>query len=314
MTGQILFYILIAVVLLVFSIIFNIEPKNVVAFIFTLLYLLGSLETIMAQFPNLMRAKISANRLLSLNKELENYQKISSESSTDNFRFGEFQNLKIKGLKFSYQSEEEPFEIGPINFSFSKSEIIFINGANGSGKTTFIYNLLGLLPPQKGEICLNNNIITPEIHADFRKYFAVVFSDVYIFDEVLNENIVELDILQYYLTLFEIEQKVTLKKNKLSTIDLSSGQRKRLALVLALIEQKPIIVLDEWAADQDPYFRNKFYTEILPILNSKGFTFIAITHDDRYYSYGAKLFRMEAGLLYEEKIEKYTASGGDFLY
>ncbi len=311
MTGQILFYILIALVLLVFSIVLNFESKNVVAFIFTLLYLLGSIETIMAQFPNLMKAKIAANKLLGLNDELEKYQKNSNGKSSINLRFGEFEHLEIRGLTFSYHTQEESFKIGPINFALAKGEIIFINGANGSGKTTFIYNLLGLLPPQKGEISLNNNPITPEIHSDFRKYFAVVFSDVYLFNEVLKEDVVEFNLWQYYLTLFEIEKKVTLKKNKLSTTDLSSGQRKRLALVVALIEQKPIIVLDEWAADQDPYFRNKFYTEILPILNSNGFTFIAITHDDRYYHYGAKLFRIEDGLLYKENIEKYTANGSN---
>ena len=107
-----------------------------------------------------------------------------------------------------------------------------------------------------------------------------------------------------YIELFELESKVSIVENKFSTIKLSMGQRKRLALIQALLENKPIIVLDEWAADQDPYFREKFYNVILPLIKKEGKTIIAITHDDKYFYAADHLFKMEDGKLLKQNISK----------
>tara|TARA_R100000365_G_C2734010_1_gene63687 strand:- start:231 stop:1286 length:1056 start_codon:yes stop_codon:yes gene_type:complete len=299
MIGQILFYVLIVSVLLVFSESFNIEPKYVVTFIFTLLYLLGSIETIMSKFPILMRAQVSAGRLLELNEDLDHYQRKDDEISKE-MAFGKFKGLRIYDLTFSYMAEGGSFHVGPIDFNVDCGDTIFINGANGSGKTTFIFNLLGLLPPDTAKIEMNGCDITDFNHPSYRKYFAVVFSDVHLFGEILKESFIDIKLWKKFVTLFELENKVNIVNNRLSTIDLSKGQQKRLALIIALLEEKPIIVLDEWAADQDPFFRNKFYTKIVPYLNTIGYTIIAITHDDKYYDVCDKLYRMDGGLLVRE--------------
>ncbi|MEO0778406.1 MAG: peptide ABC transporter, partial [Bacteroidota bacterium] len=128
---------------------------------------------------------------------------------------------------------------------------------------------------------------------------APVFSDFYLFDEFYSVGEVNEAKLRDYLELFEIDEKVTIEGGKFSTTDLSTGQRKRLALIAVLLEDKPVLVLDEWAADQDPYFRKKFYTEILPRFKKEGWTIIAITHDDKYYDCCDRLLKMDYGRLYE---------------
>ena len=97
--------------------------------------------------------------------------------------------------------------------------------------------------------------------------------------------------------MFEMKEKVEMTDQGFTTTDLSTGQRKRLAIIAAILEEKPILVLDEWAADQDPYFRKKFYTELLPLIKDMGHSIIAVTHDDKYYSYADKLYKMEYGRL-----------------
>ncbi|MBH9340157.1 cyclic peptide transporter, partial [Pseudomonas aeruginosa] len=85
-----------------------------------------------------------------------------------------------------------------------------------------------------------------------------------------------------------------------STPDLSTGQRKRLALINAWLEERPVLVFDEWAADQDPAFRRVFYTELLPDLKRQGKTIIVISHDDRYFEMADQLIRLSAGKVVKE--------------
>lgn len=299
-TGQILFYIHIASVLLIFSVILDINASRVVSFLFTLLYLLGSLETIMVHIPTMMRAKVASDHLMKLKNELAEEDAIKEAQKSGVFAIS-FEELTVSNLQFVY--DESSFQVGPVNFVIKKGEIVFIYGGNGSGKTTLIQCILGLCTLRKGEVVVNGITVTSENQADYKNLFAVVFSDFYLFDEMCNSDPVDQNKWSYYIELFELGEVVVLQEDgRFSTTDLSSGQRKRLALVVALLEQKPILVLDEWAADQDPYFRNKFYTRILPSLQREGFTIIAITHDDKYYAYSNKLFKMDGGILQDESV------------
>ena len=125
--------------------------------------------------------------------------------------------------------------------------------------------------------------------------FAPVFSDFHLFDEIYGISNIPTEKANAYLKIFEIEDKIYFDSYKFSNIKLSTGQRKRLALISAMLEKKPILILDEFAADQDPYFKKKFYTEIIPFIRSEGFTIVAITHDDNYYQYCTKRYKMDGG-------------------
>ncbi len=303
--GQVLFYILITSILLIFSVTLHIKTSDIVSFIFTLLYLLNAIEIILVFLPNLIRAKIAVNRLMCLKTELEQAN-ANNTIIEKHLSKNEFSQIAVKNVSFHYGKENQSFSIGPININIKKGETIFIYGGNGSGKTTFVYSLLGLHTPSSGEIWLNEMLINKENYSNYRSIFSVVFSDFYLFDELLGIDNMNIQKCNDYLQLFEIEKKVKLENNHFSTTDLSTGQRKRLALIAMLLEEKPVLVLDEWAADQDPYFRKKFYTEIIPFLQKEGFTIIAVTHDDKYYHCADKLYKMDYGKLIAEDIHTYN--------
>lgn len=307
--GQILFYILISCILLVVSVMSGIPSLTTVTFLFILLYLLGSVETMMVLLPVLFRAKISFNRLVELKTTLESIDEDDSYLKLDDSAVV-FQSIQLKQICYKYDSEQTvkaAFEIGPIDLPVNKSDVIFIYGGNGSGKTTAIHVLLGLLKPQSGEIVFNGQpLTTGNQYSDYRKVFSVVLSDFYLFDELYGNENFDRQLAEEYLTLFEIDKKVQITNTGFSVIELSTGQRKRLALIAALLEERPVLVLDEWAADQDPYFRKKFYTIIIPHLKQRGITIIAITHDDHYYHCADKCYKMEDGLLTEAIYMKST--------
>ncbi|MCB2376582.1 cyclic peptide export ABC transporter [Hymenobacter sp. BT635] len=302
-TGQTMFYLLIGAILLYCGAAWNIAPTDTVSFLFILLYVLSSVETIMVLLPNLLQAKISSDRIAKLQADLLS-EKPLGELVDLQQALGDFETISARDLTFQYGSAAQgSFEIGPVNFTISRGEVVFINGGNGSGKTTFVSALLGLLLPASGGVYYNGYLIDEQHSQSYSALFGVVFSDFYLFDEFYGIDQLDEDKLAYYLRLFEIDAKVTVENGRFSTTHLSTGQRKRLALITALLEAKPLLVLDEWAADQDPYFRKKFYTQIVPELKEAGFTIIAITHDDKYYTCADTLYKMEYGKLVREEEE-----------
>jgi putative ATP-binding cassette transporter len=306
-TGQVLFYALIAAILVFFSTALHIKTGETVKFIFTLLYLLSSIETIMALLPGVIRARVASDRLMDLKTELEQAH-FKNSVSEQIISKDEFESIQIKELEFKYEEQQKGFGIGPVNFEIQKGETVFIYGGNGSGKTTFIHTLLGIFKPTGGGITVNGMPVKEETYPEYKTLFSVVFSDFYLFNELLTTDQALTEKWDYYIRLFELKDKVKLEGNRFSTTNLSTGQRKRLALIAALLEEKPILVMDEWAADQDPYFRKKFYTELLPVLKEEGYTIIAITHDDKYYHCADKLFKMEEGKLIEETVLVYESN------
>jgi putative ATP-binding cassette transporter len=175
-------------------------------------------------------------------------------------------------------------------------EIVFLTGGNGSGKTTLAKLLTGLYTPETGEIRLNHQPVTDENRDQYRQHFSVVFSDFYIFETLLGLDNPDLDQQAlHYLEQLQIQDKVQIKGGVLSTVDLSQGQRKRLALLTAYLEDRPIYVFDEWAADQDSRFKEIFYYQLLPGLKAEGKTVLVISHDDRYYHLGDRIIKLDDG-------------------
>jgi putative ATP-binding cassette transporter len=299
-TGQTMFYLLIGAILLYCGAAWHIAPTKTVSFLFILLYVLSSVETIMVLLPNLLQAKISSDRIAKLQADLLSEKPLGELVDMQQV-LGEFETIAVRDIRFQYaKATQGNFEIGPINLTIRRGDVVFIYGGNGSGKTTFVSMLLGLLLPTTGGVYYNNFLIDEQYSQSYSSLFGVVFSDFYLFDEFYGIEQLDSEKLAYYLRLFEIDGKVQIENGRFSTTHLSTGQRKRLALITALLEGKPLLVLDEWAADQDPYFRKKFYTQIIPELKEAGFTIIAITHDDKYYNCASLLYKMEDGKLVRE--------------
>ena len=223
-------------------------------------------------------------------------QAIREREAPDQLPASAWKSLELKNIQFTYHQKDHPFHMGPINLSFKPGEIIFLQGGNGSGKTTLAKLFLGLYIPDEGELILDGTPITDENRAWFRQHFSAIFLDFTLFEELLGLEGPKIDeTATRYLKSLRIDHKVKVKDGKLSTIDLSQGQRKRLALLIAFLEDRPIYVFDEWASDQDPVFREIFYNEILPDLKKRGKTVLAITHDIRYAHIADRIIKLDLG-------------------
>ena len=297
LVSQLLFYVLIVLILLVFFDSFNLSVDIVVSFVFALLFLLGPLVSIVTSIPTLHKALISYRKLIKIRDDLDFKDPKEVNISMDPIL--PFRTMSIIGYKFSYG--DGAFSIGPMDMDVRANEILFLYGANGSGKTTFINTILTLYFPDQGELKLNGKRVPRGQLKTTRGLFSPVFSDFFLFDkfygigqEVDSERIIRL------FDLFDLDHSVRNMESGILNTDLSTGQRKRLALIGAILEDRPILVLDEWAADQDPHFRNKFYTDIIHrIVEEEDKTIIAITHDDKYFVEADRVYKMDYGILTE---------------
>jgi putative ATP-binding cassette transporter len=206
-------------------------------------------------------------------------------------------SIELKDARFTYPKTAggEGFALGPINLTIRPGEILFITGENGCGKTTLIKLILALYEPTEGNVLLNGEVVSADRRDDYRQLFSAIFFDFFLFDDLVHAGSTLPAEAQTYLEKLEIAHKVTISDGRFSTINLSAGQRKRLALIQVYLENRPVIVFDEWAAEQDPTFRRVFYEEILPDLKRQGKALVVISHDDRFFGVADKRFHLKDG-------------------
>ena len=203
--------------------------------------------------------------------------------------------IELRGVAYQYPGG---FTVGPLDLRLQSGELVFIAGGNGSGKTTLLKLLTGLYAPAAGEIRWNGAPVTNQLREAYRQNFSVVFAEPFVFGQLLGFEQTALDErARAYLEQLQLLGKVGVRNGRLSTTELSTGQRKRLALLTAYLEDRPVYVFDEWAASQDPEFREIFYLQLLPELKARGKLVIAITHDDQYFSVADRLLKLDYGSL-----------------
>jgi len=209
-----------------------------------------------------------------------------------------FTRLDFDGVTFGYggDADNPGFVLGPVDFTLHRGEIVFLVGGNGSGKSTFVKVLTGLYAPTMGTLRVDGQPVSDKNRDWYCQHFSAVFSDFYLFDSLLGLDAPDLDDrARRHLVRLELEHKVRMSGGVFSTTALSQGQRKRLALLVAFMEDRPIYVFDEWAADQDVHYREIFYRELLPELRARGKTVVVISHDDRYYDLGDRVVKLDYG-------------------
>lgn len=212
-----------------------------------------------------------------------------------------FHHLRLSDASFDHIAQDgaRSFSVGPINLTVNSGELVFITGVNGTGKSTLLHMLLGLYPLTHGSVLWNGRPVDQNALHDYYDLFSVVFPDFHLDEQIMGAPDIDPVLAQELLALFEISTKVFIEDGRFSTIALSLGQRKRLALIAALLEKRPLLVLDEWAADQAPAFRSKFYRIILPWIKARGVTVIAITHDDAYFDVADTHVELDGGRIGE---------------
>jgi len=297
--GHFLFFVLIALTLFGLPSAGYVDPRTLLGYTLIILYMKAPVEIILALLPMVARARIALRQLESLGLQLKSLPAETTQNGQPHSGSVPMV-LELDGITHSYRREREEgsFTLGPIDLSFYSGEVVFLVGGNGSGKTTLAKLISGLYVPEAGDIRLNGITITDELRDYYRQHFTAVFSDFFLFESFLGLAGPNLDAqASQYLKDLEIDHKVEIKDGRLSTTDLSQGQRKRLALVTAYLEDRPCYIFDEWASDQDPVFKRVFYNQIVPALRDRGKTVIVITHDDKYFYCADRLIKLDFGKL-----------------
>lgn len=307
--SHLLFFALIGVVVFLLPHIGNLSPRTLTGYVITTLYLMGPLAGVLSSFSMFGRANVALQKIQTLGVSLSTrFSEVCPSAPEPEDPC--FDTLHLDHISHSYQHEKDdrPFVLGPMNLTFRPGELVFLVGGNGSGKSTLAKLILGLYPPEAGQIRLDGKLITDKNRDDYRQLFAAVFADFYVFDSLLGLKAPNLDVqARQYLSLLHLEHKVKVENGRLSTVDLSQGQRKRLALLTAYLEDRPFYLFDEWASDQDPQFKDIFYTQLLPELKARGKTVLVITHDDKYFNLADRMIKLDYGQLVYEKPGHSTA-------
>ncbi len=300
--GKLLFFFAVGFVLFALPKLIAISPQNLSGYILSFAYLMLPMDNIVNNIPHLSRANVALQKIESLGLALASRAEESTVSQPFN---SSWQQLEFKGVTYPYYSREEEdrsFILGSIDLTLYPGELVFIVGGNGSGKSTLAKLITGLYIPESGAIWLDGTLINDQSREWYRQHFSVVFSDFYLFESLLGLENTNLDTqAQQYLKQLQLERKVKVEHGKLSTTALSQGQRKRLALLTAYLEDRPIYLFDEWAADQDPDFKEIFYTQFLSELRNRGKTVLVISHDDHYFHLADRIVKLNYGKVEYDK-------------
>jgi putative ATP-binding cassette transporter len=295
---QTLYHGLIGLLLFAFPLITRPSPEVLTAYVFAIVYTMGPLWTIIGTVPAIARGQVALDKIEALGVSLGSPDAAAAPVDAGGPSAGDLV-VDMKQVEFTYDGGDPTtaaFSLGPLDFHVRPGELVFVVGGNGSGKSTFLKVLTGLYPPHQGEIWLGGTRVSDRTREWYREHFSVVFADCFVFDTLLGLSAAGTDVAaSHYLQLLQLDHRVRLRGDEFSTTALSQGQRKRLALLTAYLEDRPFYVFDEWAADQDPQYKDVFYSKLLPDLRQRGKAVVVITHDDRYFHLSDRIVKLEEG-------------------
>ncbi|MBP2229020.1 putative ATP-binding cassette transporter [Azospirillum agricola] len=294
--SQTLIYLILAVLVFVLPSLEWSKPETIMKLTAAVLFLVAPLENVQFASHFHMKAQVSLRSIQALERSLDRaLDREDLAADPDPARFADFRTLELRNVVFRYPGNEHTFQIGPLNLTIERGQTTFIVGGNGCGKSTLLKVLTGLYQPQSGRIVIDGQDVAPAALPSYRELFGCIFADFHLFDRLYGLEGTDPARINALIADMGLGGKTEYRDGRFTNLDLSTGQRKRLALIAALLEDKPIHVFDEWAADQDPEFRARFYDVILPGLRAEGKTIIAVTHDDRYFGQCQQLVKLDYG-------------------
>ncbi|QSW88375.1 cyclic peptide export ABC transporter [Flavobacterium endoglycinae] len=289
-------YFVVSVILFVLPAFNLLTREDVIAYVVIILFISGPINNIINLQQLYTRFFVANTRISKFMKDFEvdgNEEIVTSKVEND------FESLRFEDITFAYPNADSDslFKLGPLNLNINKGETIFVVGGNGSGKSTFINVLTGLYPPSDGKIIINDE----EDSLSFQDLVAAVFTDNHLFSKNYDNYALESNhSYSGLLKTMEMDKIITDDKDETVRRKFSKGQSKRMSLIFALLEKRPILVLDEWAADQDPHFRKYFYEELVPRFKEEGKTIIAVTHDDAYFHLADRIIKFDYGTIVKD--------------
>jgi len=259
----------------------------------TLLFITGPITILVSMLPVINRVNLVIEEMMNLETAMD--KACTTHIDDINQDIKTFSEIKVEATYFSYPGSS--FSVGPFTQTIKSGELIFVVGGNGSGKSTFLKVLTGLYFPVSGHLQVDGRVISTESYQSYRSLYSVVFTDFHLFEKLYGIKDISSEQVNYWLEKMRMQHKVQYKEGAFTSINLSTGQRKRLAFIAAILEERPVLILDEFAADQDPQFRQYFYEELLLELKAEGRTIIAVTHDDHYFHVADRILKMDNGKL-----------------
>jgi len=301
MFSQVAFYLLLACLIFLMPQFSQTSASTAVKLTASILFIMRPLETLISSIPFFAKANLAALNLRELEVRLDASHDILSPETAVKLPES-FSAITFEDVMFSYTDRDgrQLFSVGPINEEIRQGEVLFVVGGNGSGKSTFLKLLTGLYVPRSGSIRINGIVLDRDSIASYREQFAIVFSDFFLFERLYGIEDIDTQRVHALIREMDLQKKTSFAEGSFTNVNLSTGQRKRLALIAALMDDKRICVFDEVAADQDPVFRKYFYETFLAKLKNEGKTIIAVSHDDRYFHVADRVIRMDYGKVIRE--------------
>ncbi|UAA39973.1 cyclic peptide export ABC transporter [Paraneptunicella aestuarii] len=278
---------------------YALSQEHLTGVVMVMLYITGPIAALINAVGPIARASVSARKLQGLKQDMPVEAGWGKDGVID------CERLALKGLTFAYQNKnlDESFHVGPIDLTLNRGEITFLVGGNGSGKTTLAKMLSLHYLPESGSLLFDDIEVTPENREACRQSVSAIYTDFYLFTRLFGIDNPQIQALaNRYIQDLHLSGKVEVRDGQFSGTALSDGQKKRLALLVTYLENRSIYVFDEWAADQDPVFREIFYRQILPSLKAMNKLVIVISHDDRYFDVADKVVRMENGKVHSVQL------------
>lgn len=298
-----IFYVLLAALVFVQPAIWPSRSDSIEQGLSIVLSLMGPLTAFATTLPMLARAEAAVGTLHALEVEIDQASRGRPAERDESGSPGmppsqvAFERLGLHGTGFHYTDAagEVTFRSGPHDLEIRRGELVFIVGGNGSGKSTLLKLLTGLYAPMEGELRRDGRVVDAAARDDWRELFSIVFTDFHLFERLHGLDDIDPAEVQRWLQRMDLERKTRFENGRFTQTALSTGQRKRLAFIVAVLRNKPVCVLDEVAADQDPDFRRRFYRELLPELRARGTTVIVVSHDDAYFDCADRIVRLQDG-------------------
>jgi len=223
------------------------------------------------------------------------------------------QCLQINGLRLSYPGSDSP-ALANIDLSLHRGERVAMVGPSGAGKSSLANAILRFWPVEAGTIQIDGNDLDVYSETSTRALFGVISQSTYLFSETLRENLLLAapdagdDQLMEVMHQAKLDDWFTSLPDGLNTwlgdqgVQMSGGERQRLAIARVLLQETPFVLLDEPTANLDPETEKAILTQLFDTFSDRGL--LIITHRLVQMEKMTRIYFIKAGEVVESGSQK----------